>query len=51
MNNISVDVALKEVAFTSAIFTVKRTNFRNGKYNFVTMKDFAENTTAALTIT
>lgn len=42
MNNISVDVALKEVAFTSAVFTVKRTNFRNGKYNFVTMKDFAE---------
>lgn len=42
INNISVDVALKEVAFTSAVFTVKRTNFRNGKYNFVTMKDFAE---------
>lgn len=41
-NDISVDVALKEVAFTSAVFTVKRTNFRNGKYNFVTMKDFAE---------
>lgn len=40
-NDISVDVALKEVAFTSAVFTVKRTNFRNGKYNFVTMKDFA----------
>ena len=41
-NDISVDVALKEVAFTSAVFTVKRKNFRNGKYNFVTMKDFAE---------
>ena len=42
MNDITVDVALKEVAFTSAVFTVKRNNFRNGKYNFVTMKDFAE---------
>ncbi len=42
MNDITVDVALKEVAFTSAVFTVKRKNFRNGKYNFVTMKDFAE---------
>lgn len=41
-NDITVDVALKEVAFTSAVFTVKRNNFRNGKYNFVTMKDFAE---------
>ena len=31
MNDITVDVALKEVAFTSAVFTVKRKNFRNGK--------------------
>ena len=40
--DISVEVALKEVAFTSAVFSVKRTNFKNGKYNFVTIKDFDE---------
>lgn len=40
--DITVEVALKEVAFTSAVFSVKRTNFKNGKYNFVTIKDFDE---------